>query len=347
MKVQPRTFVGVILAMSIILVGLFLVCAQQQASRNGDDLSADDEQFRQELLEMLDLAEDLDADPSGQADIQVVNEQSDDDDVYSMVIEDDDSDDDLAVFSGFQEEPKEEQVFDSFAEDSDDDLAVFSAFSEEPEATKPIDTTPKQTAANMGLSSDMFISVKNEVSRLEKVLADKSFTADSLKRVIEARNSRIRELEIRMSGNMVRPVTSTNYSYSPSNDRLPTSVSSEYSMAYRQARSLFESYQYNKSIEAFQTLLNQYPNHELTENCQYWIGECYFGLKQYQQAVMEFQKVFAYSSSTKHDDAQLMIGLSYIRLGQPDRAKPEFETFISNYPSSEYIAIARRYYANS
>ncbi|OPZ64053.1 MAG: Tetratricopeptide repeat protein [bacterium ADurb.Bin478] len=82
----------------------------------------------------------------------------------------------------------------------------------------------------------------------------------------------------------------------------------------------------------------------LADNCQYWIGESYFGLKEYQQAIMEFQKVFAYSMTDKYDDAQLMIGLSYVRSGQKEKAQKEFETFLNTYAGSEYAGVARRYY---
>jgi TolA-binding protein len=81
----------------------------------------------------------------------------------------------------------------------------------------------------------------------------------------------------------------------------------------------------------------------MADNCQYWIGECYYGLRQYQKAIIEFQKVFAYSATDKHDDAQLMIGLSYFRLGQRDQAQSEFQTFLNNFADSEYSSIARRY----
>jgi len=46
----------------------------------------------------------------------------------------------------------------------------------------------------------------------------------------------------------------------------------------------------------------------------------------------------------KYDDAQLMIGLSYVRSGQKEKAQKEFETFLNTYAGSEYAGVARRYY---
>ena len=69
-------------------------------------------------------------------------------------------------------------------------------------------------------------------------------------------------------------------------------------------------------------------------------------MKQYQEAIIEFQKVFAYVQNDKYDDAQLMIAQSYSRLGQKDRARSEFENFLNNYNSSEYYPIAKYKYEN-
>jgi TolA-binding protein len=39
-----------------------------------------------------------------------------------------------------------------------------------------------------------------------------------------------------------------------------------------------------------------------------------------------------------------MIGLSYVRSGQKQKAQQEFEDFLNNYSNSEYFSVAKRYY---
>jgi TolA-binding protein len=63
----------------------------------------------------------------------------------------------------------------------------------------------------------------------------------------------------------------------------------------------------------------------------------------YEQAILEFQKVFAYPNSNKYDDAQLKLGLCYMQLNNYDRAKGEFDKLLREYPSSEYAGRARSY----
>ena len=85
--------------------------------------------------------------------------------------------------------------------------------------------------------------------------------------------------------------------------------------------------------------------HSLSDNCQYWIGESYYALGNYQQAITAFQNVFTFSNSNKDDDAQLKLGICYIRLNDEEQAKREFEKLVNNYPTSEYVNIAKRYIA--
>jgi TolA-binding protein len=302
MSHYKKPVIGIALALVVILVGLFLLCAQQRSTvKDSENLSANDEEFRQELLEMLDLSDD-----------QVAGGQVDE-----VTLPDESENDVLAL------------------------LTPEKAKSDQPVATEPV-----STAENMGLSEDMFVRAKNDVSRLEGLLEKTSSSVDSLKRIVETRNSRIKALEEKLQGYRSARVSgqvSSTREVGRSETVMPVD---EFTTRYNQARNLFERYEYTKSIEAMQKLLAEQPNHVLADNCQYWIGECYYGLKQYQKAIIEFQKVFAYSQTDKHDDAQLMIGLSYIRLGQKEKAQTEFQTFLNTYIGSEYTSIARRYMRN-
>ena len=93
----------------------------------------------------------------------------------------------------------------------------------------------------------------------------------------------------------------------------------------------------------FSELINTDPNNSLSDNCQYWIGESYFGMVNYNQAIAEFEKVFSFSSSNKNDDAQLKLGVCYVKLGDLAQARAEFNRLLAVYPKSEYTSIAQKY----
>ena len=112
---------------------------------------------------------------------------------------------------------------------------------------------------------------------------------------------------------------------------------------YEQARRDYMDRRYRQAIEKFESMLSVNATHSLSDNCQYWIGESYWGLGNYQEALAAFKKVFSFRNSNKDDDAQLKIGLCYMRMNDKELAKTELEKLISDYPSSEYVNTARRY----
>lgn len=122
----------------------------------------------------------------------------------------------------------------------------------------------------------------------------------------------------------------------------PTWRSDSYTQRYQEALQAYRLKRYQEAIDKFNALISTNPRHHLADNCQYWIGEAYYDLGNYQQALMAFEKVFTFPNSNKNDSAQLKVGLCYIKLNDNQRALQELEKFVSNYPSSEYIGIAKQ-----
>lgn len=74
----------------------------------------------------------------------------------------------------------------------------------------------------------------------------------------------------------------------------------------------------------------------------YYLGESYFGLQQYQKAIDYFIKVLESPEFNKKEDAKVMIAESQIRNGQTDNARETFKQLIAEYPKSEHIPRARK-----
>lgn len=100
---------------------------------------------------------------------------------------------------------------------------------------------------------------------------------------------------------------------------------------------------YSNAIVIFEQLLAEDKSNDLSDNCQFWIGESYFALGNYQQSLVDFQKVFLFSGSNKNDDAQFKIGRCYMMLGNKAKAHQAFNDLIANYPESEYVSKAQDY----
>lgn len=121
--------------------------------------------------------------------------------------------------------------------------------------------------------------------------------------------------------------------------------SPEFAARYQNALSQYNNHNYQQALTVFRELLQSDSNNSLSDNCQYWIGECYYGLVNFNQAIVEFEKVFQFANSNKSDDAQLKLGVCYLKLGDKQQARVELEGFLSNYPESEYVSLAQRYLA--
>jgi len=111
----------------------------------------------------------------------------------------------------------------------------------------------------------------------------------------------------------------------------------EIESAYKAALQDYRDREYGQAIGEFSEILMVAPESEWADNAQYWIGECYYGLGNYEQALKEFRKVLSYPESEKDDDASFKIALCYIKLGDDEMAREALRKFLEDYPESEYV----------
>ena len=127
-------------------------------------------------------------------------------------------------------------------------------------------------------------------------------------------------------------------------DVSPTRISSDiFKKSYIDALSAYNDGNYELAIEGFGRLVTEAPSHKLADNCQYWLGESYYALKNYKRAILEFENVFQFGEQDKWDDAQLKLGICFQRIGNFDKARDEFQKLVDHYPGSEYYQRAQQY----
>ncbi len=114
-------------------------------------------------------------------------------------------------------------------------------------------------------------------------------------------------------------------------------------MLYQDALDAFYARRYQQAIHRFRKLLVRGDAGELADNCQYWIGECYFAMGDYYQAIVEFEKIYMYENANKLADAQLMVGVALFKIGQMQEAKTELSMVMSLSRNRAVRAKARRY----
>ncbi len=193
-------------------------------------------------------------------------------------------------------------------------------------------TTPAEESATG--TQDME-DLEARIETLERNINEKNLQVANLKAELAERDRRIQDLKSEKS------TTVTTYGSTPA-----TSLASgSFKDRYNNALDLYYNRQYRQALNEFDALLAMSGSQNLKDNCQYWKGECYYGLNEFHQAIIEFEKVFVYSNSNKYDDSQLKLGLCYLKLGNREKARVEFQKLLDNYPDSEYVPKANQYLA--
>jgi tol-pal system protein YbgF len=120
--------------------------------------------------------------------------------------------------------------------------------------------------------------------------------------------------------------------------RPPGGENELYDAAYRD----FTRGNYQLAIAGFGDFLRYYPDSDLADNAQYWIGESRFALGELDAAVQDFLKVRdLYPDGNKVAGATLKIGYAFLRKGDSATARRYFETVIREYPDSDEAKFAQ------
>jgi tol-pal system protein YbgF len=111
---------------------------------------------------------------------------------------------------------------------------------------------------------------------------------------------------------------------------------------YNSAYSDFTKASYDLAKQGFEEYLKHYPDTELSDNAQYWIGESYYVQRKYSDAIQAFDKVLQdYPKGDKAPAAALKKGYSLLELKSNDAGIRELRGVIQKYPSSDSAPLAR------
>ncbi|HYJ31638.1 MAG TPA: tol-pal system protein YbgF [Candidatus Binatia bacterium] len=112
--------------------------------------------------------------------------------------------------------------------------------------------------------------------------------------------------------------------------------------AYQAAYSDYAAGRYKLAGEAFREFLRHYPNTEVSDNAQYWIGESLYAQGDFPSAIIEFRAVVDnYPKGDKVPAALLKIGIANARLNNTAEARKSFDQVIRKYPRSPEAALAK------
>jgi tol-pal system protein YbgF len=112
---------------------------------------------------------------------------------------------------------------------------------------------------------------------------------------------------------------------------------------YKDAYETFHKGNLEGARRKFEAFLKQYPNTELSDNAQFWIGETYYLKKDFERAILEYEKaIVKYPEGDKTPAGLFKQALAFLELGDKANARNLLKRVIEKYPHSEQAEMAKK-----
>jgi len=185
--------------------------------------------------------------------------------------------------------------------------------------------------------------VKADVEGRLKILEERGKTLEEKNKAHEEKNKaqedKIKELEGRLKeleGKAIGPVSK----------EVPAElkgVSTGMGDLYKDAYETLHRGDLEGARRKFEAFLKQYPNTELSDNAQFWIGETYYKKKDFERAILEYEKaIVKYPEGDKIPAALFKQGLAFLELGDKTNTRNLLKRVIEKYPHSDEAELAKK-----
>jgi tol-pal system protein YbgF len=104
---------------------------------------------------------------------------------------------------------------------------------------------------------------------------------------------------------------------------------------YQYARTLLAKADYPGAEKTLKAFIKTYPNNELIENAEYWLGETYYVRSDYTNAAVTYAEGYKkFPNGAKAPDNLLKLGLSLANLSETDQACKAFAEIDKKFPTA-------------
>jgi tol-pal system protein YbgF len=111
---------------------------------------------------------------------------------------------------------------------------------------------------------------------------------------------------------------------------------------YQMALDQLRGGRHDEAVASFRGFVKQHPQHDLADNAQYWLGECFYDRKDYSTALREFRRVAErFPQGNKAPDALLKVAFSYLALGSGRPARETLQEIVRSYPRHQAAGLAK------
>jgi tol-pal system protein YbgF len=196
--------------------------------------------------------------------------------------------------------------------------------------------------------------MKEDIGLRTKTLEEKAKTSEEKNRALEEQakvlGERNRGIEDRLKGleekmnELIAKLREAEKTV-PTKEVLPEvkGVSTGAGDLYRDAYETFQKGNFEGARRKFEAFLKQYPNTELSDNAQFWIGETYYLKKDFEKAILEYEKAIAkYPEGDKVPAALFKQALAFLELKDKTNARNLLKRVMERYPNTEQAQMAKK-----
>ncbi len=207
-----------------------------------------------------------------------------------------------------------------------------------------VKVTQQQNEQSHKLLRNIDTTVATEATESRRLRADMSVTIDQLEMQISQLQSsyvdllqRIDQLydALEKKGQLRSTpgaVPQGNTTTTPNVPPAMAEADAECTQIYDDAFVLMRRAEYDKAIEEFNRFLGSCPNHQLAENAHYWIGESYYSLGKYAEAIEQLDQLLKnFKASSNTARALFKLGRSQEELGKKKDAKTTFQKLVADH----------------
>ncbi|RME66028.1 MAG: tol-pal system protein YbgF [Nitrospirae bacterium] len=184
-------------------------------------------------------------------------------------------------------------------------------------------------------------SIEELTFKMDSNRKDTEAEIEALRANIETLNNELNNLRARVETSVVTPQTVQPEETTHAPSEQPSAKGPE--AMYKEALQLFNQGKIREARERFEAFIRMYPEHELADNCQFWIGETYYKEGNYEEAILAYENLLKkYPNSNKLPEAMLKQAYSFANIGDINTARVILKALLKKFPDSDMASYAEK-----
>ena len=183
-------------------------------------------------------------------------------------------------------------------------------------------------------------SFQNDLQILRRRIDEMNFRMDAIVQEIRDTRLQLSVLSDGAPGESNSPIPAR-----PGDGKIvPVSGAVDPEELYQNAYADYSKGNYQLAVLGFREYVRRFPDSELADNAQYWVGESYFSSGDYEKAILAFDELVSrFPNGDRLPTAYLKKGMSYLEENRTPRGVLDLQYLVRNFPTTDEARQAREH----